>query len=189
MVNLINRTLPNQEPGEPFGGQQPLDAEAAAVEAAAMPPERFWALIDVLQGSTDDEAIEQLTEALTELEVEELAAFDARLTLALYQLDYRARYDWLVANDPSGLGYVGDDGFLYSRGDTIAAGQEVYEEAISNGTLPWGTVDPEQGGGELLLSVAGEAAYRAGVVDEFDERVRSIVTISYETGSNPAGGW
>lgn len=185
---LANTNLPGQEPGAPFDGQKPLDPVAARAAETAMAPDRFWELIAVLNGSTEAEDLEQLIAALAQSPIDDIVAFHRRLIVTLYELDYRARYDWRVAHDPSGMDHLGDDGFLYARADTIAAGREAYDHAITHGTLPWGSVDPESGGGESLLYAAVEASERIGAFERFERGVADL-PIGYETGSNPAGGW
>lgn len=154
-----------------------------------MPEDDFWALIELLESSTEPDKVEALTSALAATDLASVIAFDARLTLALHQLDSLCRAQWYEANEPTGFGFVSDDVFLYARADTVAAGRETWQEAADTQTLPWGDVDPTTGGGELLLYVPFDAAERLGyTLDEYFAEVGDAFTLSYETGSN-ASGW
>lgn len=171
--------------------QTPVDDSEArsATDAVAMPADEFWEYIDILDGQTTELGFDKLTSALATAGPAAALAFDARLTLALYELDSLCRADWYEANDPGGLGFVSDDTFLYARCDTVVAGRANWEAAVADGTLPWGNVDATTGFGELLLYVGADAAARAGVpMEEYWDRRFSVVPLSYETGSNP-NGW
>ncbi|MFZ7089286.1 DUF4240 domain-containing protein [Curtobacterium sp. RRHDQ10] len=160
--------------------------EVTEAEAVAMPEDQFWALIDTLHGSESDAAFHRLRAALEARPVADLVPFEARLDLALYALDDECRVDWYDHHDPSGLGELADDDFLYVRTDTVAAGRAVWEDANTHDTLPWGTVDAVDDDGEELLYVAAEAAHHSGISgDDFAKRVPFDDV--YETASNPAG--
>jgi hypothetical protein len=164
------------------------DLAAEATRASAMDEGTFWGYIEELRGTTDPDGFESLTDKLAELTLSELVAFDARLTLSLYELDSGCRAEWYRLNEPEKLGFVSDDVFLYARADTIAAGREVWSEALATETLPWGKVDPSSGYGEFLLYVGADAADAAGLdLDEFYAEYAAATEVSYETGSNPAG--
>ena len=165
-----------------------MDDAVAKTEAVAMPSPQFWTLIAALGGSTSDDAFDSLASALAGRTIDDLVAFAARLSLVVHALDTRARHTWYTANDPMGLGFVSDDVFLYARLDTICAGESVWLEAIREGTLPWGSVDPTLGAGELLLSAAPNAADAQGGWEEFGAKYAERVLVSYETGSN-TDGW
>jgi hypothetical protein len=171
------------------GKPQTVTTELSEAEKVAMPEDEFWQLIALLHGSNSDAAYARLTAQLATLPVEKLVGFDARMTIALYGLDDECRANWYSTHDPSGLGFVADDDFLYFRGDTVSAGRANWENAIATDTLPWGTVDPLSGGGELLLYVAGNAAHvEFGIgLDAWPAKVQNTIELSYETGSNPDG--
>jgi len=153
-----------------------------------MDEDRFWSLIVVLGGTTDLDSFDRLTLDLAELPLPEIAAFQARLTLALYALDSGCRAEWYRMNEPGRVGFVSDDVFLYARADTVTAGREVWSTAVETQTLPWGTVDPTTGNGELLLYVSFDAIDIAGLdVDEFYALLDAGITVSYETASSTAG--
>ena len=189
LPTLLNETTPDMEAGPPCELlPPPLDPAALELDATAMPADEFWGYIDLLGGTTDEAGMEALTSALAERDLDTIVAFDERLLLSLYSLDFVCRYDWYIANDPLDIGYLGDDGFLYARADTVAAGRENFEAALAEGTIDWGTVDPTTGYGEILLYVAWDAATRIGLEEEYWSASGST-PISFETGSNPAGGW
>ena len=132
---LLNETTPDMESGPPCElPPPPLDPVALEVDATAMLADEFWGYIDLLGGTTDEAGMEALTSALAERDLDTIVAFDRRLTLSLYSLDFVCRYDWYIANDPLDLGYLGDDGFLYARADTVAAGRENFESALAEVT-------------------------------------------------------
>lgn len=160
--------------------------EVTEADAVAMPEDEFWQLIDTLHGSVSDAAFHRLRAALEARPVADLVAFEARLDLALYALDDECRVDWYDRHDPTGLGDLADDDFLYVRTDTVAAGRAVWEDANTHDTLPWGTVDAADDDGEELLYVAAEAGHHSGISGD---DLADMVPFDdlYETATNPAG--
>jgi len=153
-----------------------------------MPSNRFWRLIAELGGSNSNASYTRLSMRLAALPVDQLVGFDARLTLSLYALDDECRADWYVKHEPVTPEFRTDDDFLYERADTVTAGRAVWEYAVRTDTLPWGATDAVDRDGENLLYVAAEAANRRGVSDDaFGARESAAFSLSYETGSNPAG--
>lgn len=179
---------PGYEPSaSPTSAEDALTArDVAAAERVAMPEDHFWRLIGTMHGSVSDPAVRRLRRALETGPEVDLVPFEARLDLSLYALDDECRVDWYDAHDPTGLGNLMDDDFLYVRTDTIAAGRTVWEDAMAHDTLPWGTVDAADEEGEDLLYVAGEAAHHDGVRDSIFERSTQFDDL-YETGTNPDG--
>ncbi|RKR74046.1 uncharacterized protein DUF4240 [Frondihabitans australicus] len=151
-----------------------------------MPSAEFWSLISTMHGSVSDAAMKRLKAALEAGPTSDLAPFETRLDLSLYELDDECRLDWYDKNDPSGLGHLADDDFLYVRTDTIAAGEKTYEAAIAHDTLPWGTVDAADDDGEDLLYVSEEAAHHAGIKDRAFYHEAKFDDL-YETATNPIG--
>ena len=164
------------------------DAAVAVVEANAMPNDEFWEYIELLGGANSPDGYTRLETELAKADLDTVVAFDARLTLALYALDSDCRAEWYRLNEPAQFGFVSDDVFLYARADTVSAGRETWEEAVSTQTLPWGGADPMSGAGEFLLFVGLGAAERQGVtIDEYFTLLAERVPLSYETGSTPLG--
>lgn len=153
-----------------------------------MPETQFWNLISELHGSNSDSAYRRLTVQLESLTTTQILGFDARMTIDLYELDDQCRAKWYSKRDPSGLGFVADDDFLYFRADTVTAGEAVWREAATTDTLPWGTTDAVTGDGENLLYVGLDAAHARGISnDKWIDLESKLYPLSYETGSNPAG--
>lgn len=188
-ATFTNDLLPNQPiPCHLSDRPSAADPDAVATESVAMEEIAFWELIGAMGGETDTAGFDALTEKLAELSMDDLVAFEARLTLALYALDDPCRAEWYRVNEPGDVGFVSDDVFLYARCDTVAAGRAVWQDALTSRTLPWGTVDPSTGNGELLLYVAGEEVEdRQLDIDAFYDLVEQRILVSFETGSNPAG--
>jgi hypothetical protein len=164
------------------------DADLQKAEKIAMPEPQFWALISVLHGSNSDAAYARLTKRLELIPVDQIMGFEARMTIALYELDDQCRVRWYEKHDPSGLHYLADDDFLYVRADTVSAGEATWKRAIATDTLPWGSTDAVDSDGEPLLYVTMDAADKLGIGnDAWLDRISNTFSLSYETGSNPAG--
>jgi hypothetical protein len=165
------------------GARYPADPKEARArtESLAMEPQEFWAAIALLGGKCTEDSIEAITEMLSNESVDRIIAFEASLTLALFDLDTRAAFEWYEAHDPDAESVgVSDDVFLHARCATVASGREVWERARAEGTVE-ATGDAESA--EDLLFVASNAA---GV--DLDEWHPDVVPLSYETGEN-ATGW
>jgi hypothetical protein len=169
------------DPDDPFveDEQQPPDltqAQALAITRdLAMPEKRFWSLIDLMGGAATEESVAQLAERLSQLEERELIGFHAQLTLQLFALDSWDAAQWYSSHDE----YASDDGFLYTRGATVGAGQEVTERAIATSTVE---ID-ETGEGELLLYAGLDGAELKGLGWE----IFDVIPLSAETGENEEG--
>lgn len=138
-----------------------------------MPEDEFWELIAVLEGSSDEDAVGRLTEALRAGGKRKAVAFQERLAATLHELDREVLFQQPVrwADDPDGdVIPLSHDSFLYLRADIVAKGKQVVEQVLAN---PAALLDRAWDDGEMLLSAADEA-----VEDEIETR------ISYETGSN-----
>ena len=187
---LLNR-LPDRSKKACVSNLHPTsspDPGLAKAEAGAMPEDQFWALISVLHGANSDAAYKRLSNRLAALPTATIVAFDVRLTISLYKLDDQCRAHWYATHDPSGLGIVGDDDFLYFRADTVSAGRATWEKAIATDTLPWGTTDAVNNDGEDLLYVATDAAAKHHISqDKLLDMEAKVTDLSYETASNPAG--
>jgi hypothetical protein len=141
-----------------------------------MDEKTFWKLIDRVERDAiledDEEAVEPLIEALTDLDPEEIEAFEEQLALRLYALDGRRYADEAGASGQSG------DGFLYARCYVVAQGETHYRRVLERPELMPKSADEWC---EPLLTVAS-TAYETltGEDAEFE------TSVSYETGSNAA---
>jgi hypothetical protein len=152
-------------------------------ERSAMSESQFWSIISTLPSRASDADFDALSTMLAPCGVPTLVAFDARLTLLLYQLDTAPLCLWYSAN--GGLpGPVYSDDFLYARADTVLAGSATYHAAIAKGELRWGRSD--QGTGEDLLYLAQTAADSVGETDALSAAEERDIPLSYESGTNPA---
>ncbi len=162
------------------------DPDVAGAMAVAMPEDAFWELISVLDGGNTEEDVARLSEALAARTVDELVAFDARLTLALYALDDQCHLVGFRDSDRWDGGWVSGDAFLYARADTVAAGREQWESAMKDGELPAGGTEPMNG--ELLLYATLDASVAQGMGEfELWDLESERYSLSYESGSNPTG--
>jgi hypothetical protein len=167
----------------------PIDSPESpitATEAIAMDSERFWLLVESIPPALGPSAFERVAGSLAACGIEDVIAFEARLTLALYALDGPDNLAWFEANDPAGIGFASDDVFLYARCATILGGQAAWERAVVERTLEWGDDPPDvDGWSELLLYVSWDAAGALGLtVGEYIELLSERIPVSYETGSN-----
>lgn len=161
--------------------------DVARVEKNAMPEDRFWALIDGLHHSLEQSAFDRVSRTLSRGSVKDIVAFDARMTLDLFQLDSACRVEWYGRHDPDHLGFPLDDDFLYFRCSTIIAGRQNFQTALRTQTLPWGSVSTADSG-ESLLYVGITAAEMKGLSDDrLSQLEESAIPISYETAQNPQG--
>lgn len=158
----------------------------AMTEAVALDETQFWALIESIPAAPVEADFQAMASDLGGCTLTDVVAFQARLTLALYALDGPENMAWYEENDPSGLGFVSEDLFLYARCAAVLGGRASWEAAVAQQTLDWGDDAPDTYGyAELLLYVALDAAVAQGVtVDDYYDAVGSAVAISFETGSN-----
>jgi hypothetical protein len=139
-----------------------------------MPEDEFWQFIAILDGSTDDDAVERLTAALRAAGKRKAVAFAERLAATLYELDREVLCDQPVRwfDDPEGVPPIplSGDSFLYLRAAVVVQGKAVVDQVIADPTVlltrPWDD-------GEALLYAAEHAA--GGEIE---------TKLSYETGSN-----
>ncbi len=134
----------------------------------------FWSLIDLLQGRTDEDALERLRAGIGSKR--QAIAFQERLALVLFDLDrealaeQRVHFDDMEPDDaPMPLS---DDTFLYLRAGIVARGRDTVAAVIADPSLLAQGSWPDF---EDLLYVAEEVA---------DDEIETAV--SYETGSNAA---
>jgi hypothetical protein len=162
----------------------------AATEAIALDAEAFWGVIESIPDLPAPDDFGTVSSALAGCPVEDIIAFDARLTLALYALDGPENLAWYEKYDPMGLGFVSDDTFLSARCATVLAGRETWANAIHGGTLDWGPDSPDLDGmGEFLLYVGMDAANAQGIDwEEYLGTSYEAIPLSYESGSN-TGLW
>jgi hypothetical protein len=192
---LVPEFFPNTDEYEyvdPATDPIALREHASAVkrtEEVAMEEDRFWELIAALNGTVTERSLRMLKREMNALSLEELQAFDARLTLAVHELDTAKTANWYVENDPisAELQYLSYDGFLYDRAATVGAGRDAFEKAAAADQL---VLDPDgEGIGELLLYVVIDLAEVRGI-DWWD---LEPLPLSYETASNipewPADEW
>lgn len=161
-------------------------APRAATEAVALPEEQFWKLIESIPPVPTDADFAAASNSLAGCSLGEIVGFDARLTLALFELDGPRNLAWLEQNDPLGAGFASDDSFLYARCASVLAGRESWSSAVSAGTLEWGEDEPDVDGiSEHLLWIGLEAARAQGLTeDEYLELQFDVIPLSYESGSN-----
>ncbi|MEV6977615.1 DUF4240 domain-containing protein [Kitasatospora sp. NPDC093806] len=143
-------------------------------DAAELPWERFWQLIDLLGGEAAGTSCagfasgcERLGAALAAGSVTEIVGFGERLAEALYRLD-REEYGTQRCPDPDEPDGeplpLTDDGFLYARAAAVAAGRAGYESVLADPDrfAPYAA----QWGEELLY--VHEEAYEEVTGEEWD---------------------
>ena len=148
----------------------------------------FWMLIDEMRGDAADEGCHRLYAALRQRGPEDVLGFEDRLAEVLHRLDLRsiAKQRWRDTADPwwaPSLPFISADSFLYARCAAVAAGQAAVEAILADHRQFRGRWDL---GAERLLYVPREA-YEALSGQPWPED--HVSPFSYETGSNPAGGW
>lgn len=140
----------------------------------AMPEDEFWQFIAMLDGSTDDEAVERLTAALRTGGKRKAVGFAERLAATLYDLDrevlFREPVRWSDDPDDEAPIPLSDDTFLYLRADIVAKGKAVVDSVLAD---PAVLLTRRWDDGEALLYAADKA-----LGDEIETK------FSYETGSN-----
>lgn len=139
----------------------------------AMSLDEFWELIGVLEGASDEAAMDRLASALRARGDNSAEAFAERLAERLYRLDterhFRQQVRWSDAPGAAPIP-LSEDTFLYLRAGVVARGKATYEAVLADpARLSSGLWDD----GEFLLTAANDAA---GEVIE--------TAFSYETGSN-----
>lgn len=170
------------DPDDPFFEEGPMFPDVTQEEALritgdlAMPEHRFWTLVDLMGGVATEASVTRLAERLSELDTDELIAFEAQLTLHLFALATWDTAQQYMSHDD----YFSDDGFLYTRCATVGAGRAAYEEALATSSL---LPDPADGEGENLLYVGMWAAELNGL----DWEIFDVIPLSAETGSNKEG--
>jgi len=159
--------------------------DRAATEALALGEDEFWMLVDSIPQNPSEADFLAAASALAGCGLPAVASFDARLALALSDLDGPENLAWFEDHDPLGLGFVSGDVFLYARCATVLAGRDVWTRAVEERTLEWSDDTlHESGMSELLLYITWDAAGAHGLsVDELFE-LTSGTRISYESGSN-----
>lgn len=162
------------------------DDPVADAEAVALSEDRFWELIESIPDRPGPEDFEEVASRLSGCFPSDTMRFDARLKLVLYALDGPENVDWLEANDPTGLGFVSDDVFLYARCAAVLGGRDSWTAAVRDHTVDWGDDRPDiDGASESLLYVAVRAAGAQGMSSEDFSALSSLFApLSYETGSN-----
>jgi hypothetical protein len=148
----------------------------------------FWDVVGRAQGSADEVAIHRIWLRLRQCEPSEILAFEERLAEVLHRMDLRpvARQRWRDVAEPAWLPRIpgiSADGFLYARCAAVLEGADEVAAIVA---------DPRRFkrrwdlGAERLLSVASDA-WEARTGRAWDHSHQTAV--SYETASNPAGGW
>jgi hypothetical protein len=125
----------------------------------ALPEDEFWQFIAVLDGSTDDDAVERLTAALRAGGKRKAVGFAERLAATLYELDREVLCDQPVRwfDDPEDEPPIplSGDSFLNLRAAIVAQGKAVVEQVLADPAVllrkPWDD-------GEALLYAAEKAA-------------------------------
>lgn len=134
----------------------------------------FWRLISLIDPDTvtedEDAAVEPIIEALSKMNLAEVAAFEEHLAQRLYVLDGR-RFA-----DEAGESKGSDDAFVYARCFVVAQGEEHYRRVLADPSLMPKSLDEWC---EALLGVGTRAHEKiTGKPGEF------VTSVSYETGSN-----
>ena len=156
--------------------------------APVMDEDQFWSFIGELGGSTDEPSMHRLWLRLRRTDDPELILdFYDRLCEVLHRLDRReiAKQRWRSTEQPwwaPRMPGISADGFLYARCAAVAEGRQTVEAVLRDSRAfrrrwSWG---------EELLFVAPKA-YEATARREFP--YDRDTAYSYETGSNPDGGW
>lgn len=177
-------------PWAPDGDSPPTDDgftdPREVTESIALTEDRFWQLIESIPSSPAESDFAAASSSLAGCSLGQIVGFDARLTLALYDLDGPKNLEWFEANDPLGIGFASDDVFLYARCASVLGGHENWSTAVADGTLAWGEDEPDTSGvTEQLLYVGLDAALAKGLsTDEYFELVNAAIPLSYESGSN-----
>jgi hypothetical protein len=139
-----------------------------------MPEDEFWQLIAVLDGSTQEEAVERLTQVLRAGGRRTAIGFAERLAATLYELDreslFRQPVRWSDDPDDSEPIPLSGDTFLYLRADIVAKGKAVVEQVLAD---PAVLLTRRWDDGEALLYAPDEA-----LGSEIE------TTFSYESCSN-----
>jgi hypothetical protein len=143
----------------------------------------FWTLIDTLDGHAHN--VDALVQALSTSRPGRVLGFADTLARRLHALDRYDLFTQPVREPEQALSVptipLSDDGFLYARCASVAGGRARYEQVLSDPTAFAGTWDTD---GEALLTAAPRAWQQlTGAEWEHEEPV------SYETGTNPRGGW
>lgn len=156
-----------------------------AESLAVMDEAQFWDVIAAAGGSADDESIHRIWLRLRALPEEAIVAFDDRLAEVLRRLDHRviAKQKWRDVSEPRWLPRIpgiSADGFLYARCAAVLQGPETVAAIVADPRrfrTRWASAEP-------LLFVASEA-WEAVTGRTYEHQS----PISFETGSNPEGGW
>lgn len=140
----------------------------------AMPEDEFWQLIAVLDGSTDDRAVERLAATLRAGGKRKAVRFAERLAATLHELDrevlFRQPVRWLDDPDEEAPIPLSGDTFLYLRAAVVGQGKAFVEQVLAD---PAVLLTRRWDDGEALLYAADQAA---------GERIDT--RYSCETGSN-----
>lgn len=153
-----------------------------------MDEDEFWSLIGTMDGRGDEPACHRLYLALRRRQPEEVLAFQDRLAEVLHRLDLRsiAKQRWRDTQTPRWLPRVpgiSADGFLYARCAAVAAGRGTVAAVLQDHRAFARAWDLDA---ERLLYTAHEA-YEGVTGRPWPEE--HVEPVSFETGSNPAGGW
>lgn len=141
---------------------------------AMLPEDQFWELIGLLDKpleATDESAFEPLVARLAAMNLRDIKKFAESLAWMLFRLDTRAHADAYAGGS--------DDGFLYARCAVVVSGKAFYESVRADPTFM-----PEDLDFEDLLSII-PSAWERKTGEDYDY----VTGCSFETGSNPEGGW
>ena len=148
----------------------------------------FWKIIALARGSADELDLHRIWLQLRKTDPDAIIGFEDRLAEVLHRMDLRpiARQGWRDVSEPRWLPRVpgiSADGFLYARCAAVLQGRDVVEQIIAEPRRFKRRWDVSA---EALLFIAREA-WEARTGRQWDEA--RVSPLSYETGSNPAGGW
>lgn len=117
-----------------------------------MSDSQFWGIVSELGGVIDDEGVERITNALSDLRHPEVVAFRDALWVKLHNLDHPMN---TVRTEGAEGGIINADDSLYYRCEIIARGEKSYCSALETPRL---ASDSDGARGEELLWVADNAS-------------------------------
>lgn len=134
-----------------------------------MADDRFWSLIDLLDGSLEDEKIAALSEALEKLESPDIVRFRDTLVVRLRELDHPLN---TVGTGEGDERVISADASLYYRCEIVAAGRATFRDHLEH---------PRPG--QEFAGAAGEALL--GIAEDASTSRMPAPEVSIETGTNP----
>lgn len=153
-----------------------------------MEEDEFWRIIALAGASADDEDLHRISLHLRSLDADRILGFQDRLAEVLFRMDLHevAKQKWRDVSElpwlPRTPG-ISADGFLYARCSAVLEGPQMVAAIVAEPRTFRRRWDVDAEG---LLNVGVDAWEAAtGLPYDYDREA----PYSYETGSNPAGGW